>query len=98
MLVQGRRPGRVWKDEATVIDQLSRAGYTERQIYTEPKLKSVAEMEKELKKSAFDALVSKFVFQGEGKLTLVPEDDKREEYRPVETDFGDLGESANSIE
>lgn len=97
-LVQGRRPGRVWKDEATVIDQLSRAGYTERQIYTEPKLKSVAEMEKELKKSAFDALVSKFVFQGEGKLTLVPEDDKREEYRPVETDFGDLGESANSIE
>lgn len=94
-LVQGRRPGRVWKDEATVIDQLSRAGYTEEQIYTKPKLKSPADLEKSLKKSAFDALVGKYVFQGEGKLTLVPEDDKREAYSPVEIDFGDLG-SANS--
>lgn len=97
-LVQGRRPGRVWKDESTVIDQLSRAGYTKEQIYTAPKLKSPADLEKELKKSAFDALVSKYVFQGDGKLTLVPESDKREEYRPVEVDFGDLGESVNSLE
>ena len=97
-LVQGRRPGRIWKDEAAVIDQLSRAGYTEQQIYTEPKLKSPADLEKTLKKSAFDALVGRFVFQGEGKLTLVPEDDKREEYRPVESDFGDLGESVKSVE
>lgn len=92
-LVQGRRPGRVWKDETEVIDQLSRAGYTEEQIYTTPKLKSPADLEKELKKAAFDALVGKYVFQGDGKLTLVPESDKREEYRPVEADFDDLGES-----
>ena len=97
-LVHGRRPGRVWKDEDTVIDQLSRAGYTEQQIYTAPKLKSPADLEKTLKKSAFDAIVGRYVFQGEGKLTLVPEDDSREEYRPVETDFGDLGESVNSYE
>lgn len=97
-LVHGRRPGRVWKDESTVIDQLSRAGYTEQQIYTEPKLKSPADLEKTLKKAAFDALVGRYVFQGEGKLTLVPEDDSREEYRPVETDFGDLGVSVNNVE
>ena len=97
-LVEGRRPGRVWKDEATVIDQLARAGYTEEQIYTAPKLKSPADLEKTLKKSAYDALVSKYVFQGSGKLTLVPESDKREEYRPVESDFADLGEAANSLE
>lgn len=90
-LVQGRRPGRVWKDETEVIDTLSRAGYTESQIYTSPKLKSVADLEKTLKPAAFNALVGKYVFQGEGKLTLVSEDDKREEYRPVELDFEDLG-------
>ena len=96
-LVQGRRPGRVWKDEAEVINQLSRAGYTEQQIYTKPKLKSPADLEKELKKSAFDAIVGRYVFQGDGKLTLVPESDKREEYRPVELDFEDLGVPANSV-
>ena len=96
-LVQGRRPGRVWKDEAEVINQLSRAGYTEQQIYTAPKLKSPADLEKELKKSAFDAIVGRYVFQGDGKLTLVPESDKREEYRPVELDFEDLGVAANSV-
>jgi len=90
-LVQGRRPGRVWKDETEVIDTLSRAGYTEGQIYTEPRLKSVADLEKTLKPAAFNALVGKYVYQGEGKLTLVSEDDKREEYRPVELDFEDLG-------
>ena len=95
-LVQGRRPGRVWKDESEVIDQLSRAGYTEQQIYTKPKLKSPADLEKELKKSAFDAIVGKYVFQGDGKLTLVPESDKREEYSPVDLDFDDLGVNANS--
>ena len=96
-LVQGRRPSRVWKDEAEVINQLSRAGYTEQQIYTKPKLKSPADLEKELKKSAFDAIVGRYVFQGDGKLTLVPESDKREEYRPVELDFEDLGVPANSV-
>ena len=92
-LVRSKRPSRVWKDEAAVIDQLARAGYTEEQYCTAPKLKSVAEMEKTLKKAAFDALVGKYVFQGEGGLTLVPESDKREEYLPVDLAFGDLLEA-----
>ena len=92
-LVKGRRPGRVWRDEEEVINTLARAGYTEEQYYTAPKLKSVAELEKVLKKNAFDALVGKYVFQGEGGLTLVPESDKREEYVPIETSFGDMFDS-----
>ena len=96
-LVEGRRPGRVWKDESTVIDQLSRAGYSREQIFTEPKLKSPAELEKTLKHSAFDALVGGYVYQGKGALALVPVSDKREEYRPVELDFADLGESKDNV-
>jgi len=94
-LVEGKRPSRVWEDESAVIDQLSRAGYSSEQIYTKPKLKSVAEMEKTLKHAAFEALVGKYVYQGKGSLTLVPESDKREEYRPVDMDFADLGEPSN---
>ena len=94
-LVRGKRPGRVWKDEEQVKDQLRRAGYTKEQYCSEPKLKSVADLEKVLHKSAFQALLGKFVLQGEGKLTLVPEDDKREAYSPLELAFGDLVENNN---
>ena len=94
-LVKGRRPGRVWRDEAEVIHTLARAGYTEEQIYTTPKLKSVAELEKTLKKSAFDALVGQYVFQGDGTLTLVPESDKREEFVPIDWAFGDMADADN---
>jgi len=91
-LVRGKRPGRVWKNEDQVIDQLSRAGYIPEQYLSEPKLKTVAELEKLLHKGAFQALLGKYVFQGEGKLTLVPESDKREAYSPIELSFGDLAE------
>ena len=97
-LVRGRRPGRVWSDEAEVITTLARAGYTEEQYYTSPKLKSVAELEKVLKKSAFDALVGRYVFQGEGNITLVPESDKREEYLPIDLAFGDMADTPADIE
>ena len=89
-LVQGKKPARQWTDEDAVVDQLARAGYTSDQFFDKPKLKSVSAMEKALKKPAFSALLNKYVFQGEAKLQLVPESDSREEYSPVELDFGDL--------
>ena len=89
-LVRGKRPPRSFTSESEVIDQLARAGYTEAQYATKPKLKSVAELEKELHKSTFDALLGQFVRQGEGKLQLVPEDDPREAYSTFDLDFGDL--------
>ena len=88
-LVRGRRPGRKWKDEEEVINELARAGY-DRDQYEETKLKSVSELEKVLGKTAFDALLSKQVTQGEGALTLVTEDDKRPEYTAAEAALSDL--------
>lgn len=89
-LVRGKRPSRTWKYETAVVDQLARAGYTQDQYFTTPKLRTPADLEKILHKSAFDSLLGSYVYQGEGNLTLVPEDDSREEYAPVDLDFGDL--------
>ena len=89
-LVRGKRPSRTWKDEKLVIDELAKAGYTSEQYYTKPKLRTPADLEKILHKPAFDSLLGSYVYQGEGNLTLVPEDDSREEYAPVDLDFGDL--------
>lgn len=88
-LVRGRRPGRKWKDEEEVINELSRAGYG-RDQFEDTKLKSAAEMEKVLGKTTFDALLGKLVTQGEGALTLVPEDDKRPEYTDEEVALKDF--------
>ena len=88
-LVRGKRPGRKWRNEEEVINELTRAGY-DRDQYEETKLKSVAEMEKVLGKSGFEALLGKQVTQGEGALTLVPEDDKRPEFSPADTVLQDL--------
>jgi len=96
-LVRGKRPGRKWKNEEEVINQLARAGY-DRDQYEDTKLKSVAELEKVLGKVSFDALLGKQVTQGEGALTLVPEDDKRPEYTAAEAALSDLiekGENEN---
>ena len=88
-LVRGKRPGRKWRNEDEVVNELTRAGY-DRDQYEETKLKSVAELEKVLGKPAFEALLGKQVTQGEGALTLVPEDDKRPEYTAAEAALSDL--------
>ena len=68
---------------------LARAGYA-REQYEETKLKSCSEMEKELGKTAFEALLGGLVTQGEGALTLVPESDSRPEYNSGEAALSDL--------
>ena len=88
-LVRGKRPGRKWRNEDEVVNELTRAGY-DRDQYEETKLKSVAELEKVMGKTAFEALLGKQVTQGEGALTLVPEDDKRPEYTAAEAALSDL--------
>ena len=88
-LVRGRRPGRKWKNEEEVVNELARAGYG-RDQYEETKLKSASEMEKVLGKSAFDALLGKLVSQADGPLTLVPADDKRPEFSPADAVLQEL--------
>ena len=88
-LVRGKKPNRQWADPEEVKAQLLRAGYPADQ-FQEVKLKPVGEIEKALGKKAFQALVGGLVSQGEGKLTLVPADDKRVEFASADADFQDL--------
>ena len=88
-LVHGKKPNRQWSDPEEVKAQLLRAGYPADQ-FQEVKLKPVGEIEKALGKKAFQALVGGLVSQGEGKLTLVPADDKRVEFASADADFQDL--------
>ena len=91
-LVQGKRPPRIFRnpDEAQLI--MARAGYTEQDYLHEPKMRSVADLEKLMGKSKFNALLGEEVLQKDGALVLAPEDDRRTEYSLADADFSDLNE------
>lgn len=88
-LVHGKRPNRAWKSDEDVKAQLLRAGYTPEQ-FEQTKLKSVGEMEKLLGKTAFTALLSDLVAQGEGKPVLAPESDLRIAISSADAAFADM--------
>ena len=88
-LVKGKRPNRKWGDTEEVKAQLLRAGYNP-ELFETTALKPPGEVEKAIGKTAFRSLLSELVSQGEGRLTLVPESDKRVEYASADADFGDL--------
>ena len=90
-LVAGRKPPRKWTSEDAVVDQLSRAGYSDDQIYKKT-LISVGDAEKLMGKQAFRAVLGQFSTQGEGAPTLVPESDKRLAINSAEAAFADLVE------
>lgn len=92
-VVRGKRPGRRFKDENEVILKLAHAGFTEEQYCSPKKLMSPAELEKSIGKTAFDALLTDQITQGDGALTLVPEDDKRLAYNSADLQFADLAEN-----
>lgn len=89
-LVRGRAPKRTWTNEDEVIDQMARAGYSQEQYTEQPKLMSVAALEKSIGKTAFKALLAPFTQQGDAPLTLVPESDPREEFASADMAFADL--------
>ena len=93
-LVHGKRPNRQWSDAEEVKAQLLRSGY-DPTTFEETKLKAVGTVEKLLGKAAFRALLEPLVHQGEGKLILVPESDKRQEYSSAEAAFSDLLDTNN---
>ena len=88
-LVKGKRPSRAFRNEEEAEQQLIRAGYTPEQ-YQVTRMRTVAEVEKLLGKRAFDALMGSLVIQGEGRLTLVPETDKRTEFESADAAFSDM--------
>lgn len=90
-LVRGKRPRRAWRDEETAREQLVRAGYSPAQ-FEDHRLKSAAQIEKVVGKSAFDVLFAGLTVQGDGALTLVPESDGRPEFASADADFSDMTE------
>lgn len=92
-LVRGRAPARKWTNEDEVIDQMARAGYSREQYTEEPRLMSVAALEKSIGKTAFKALLAPLTQQGDAQLILVPESDKREEFSSADMAFADLADS-----
>ena len=88
-LVEGRKPPRKLTSEDAVVDQLSRAGYSDDQIYKKT-LISVGDAVKLMGKQAFRAVLGQYSTQGSGALTLVPESDKRTAINSAETAFSDL--------
>lgn len=92
-LVRGRS-NRSWKSEEAVKDNLLRAGYKSEDI-EKHELRSVSEIEKLLGKKSFRTFAEDFVFKPEGKLTLVPESDKRQAVNPADADFSDMGDINN---
>lgn len=88
-LVRGKKPNRKWADPDEVKAQLLRAGYGLEQ-FEKHELRPPGEVEKTLGKTAFRALLDGLVSQGEARLVLVPESDKRVEYSAADADFSDL--------
>lgn len=94
-LVLGKKPNRQWSNPEEVEAQWLRNGYPGAELY-EKKLKPVGKIEKAVGKTAFRAIFSPLVTQGEGKPVLVPEDDKRQEYSQAATVFGDMIDDENN--
>lgn len=90
-LVEGRSK-RVWDDQKTAFDALTAAGVEDAMLWhREPY--TVAQLEKQLGKKAFDDAAGSHVIKEPGKPTLAPEEDNRPAWSPQSTadeDFKDL--------
>ena len=84
-LVLGRS-NRRYTDETDVAQAAEKAGYTD--IYKKS-LIGVTEMERLMGKKTFNEILGKLVYKPEGKITLVPDSDKREAVKTTtaEADF-----------
>lgn len=75
-LVAGRAGDRAWSDEQTAEATLVNNGVPRDHLFTQPKLKSVAQIEKLLPKDARGVLAP-LITRSEGKPTIAPESDPR---------------------
>lgn len=88
-LVEGQSRRR-WTNEEDVQAKLKEEGYTEEQFNT-VKLKGISDIEKLVGKKNFPALMEGFVVKPQGNPILVPETDKRPEYKSLEQAKNDFG-------
>lgn len=82
---------RRWTNEEDVQAKLKEEGYTEEQFNT-IKLKGISDIEKLVGKKNFPTLMEGFVIKPQGNPILVPETDKRPEYKSLEQAKADFSE------
>lgn len=86
-LVDGRS-SRSFKDENKVKQLMLIAfGASEKDLYTEPKFKSVADIEKQFGKAKVGKVLKDQILKTPGKPTLAPESDGRAEFSAAGSDF-----------
>ncbi len=88
-IVQGRSI-RQYSNLQVVATALAEKGYTD--IFSEPKLLGIGEMEKRLTKPVFAQLVEPLLIKPPGKPTLAVDTDKRPVYSVVESEFSIIEE------
>ena len=79
-VVEGRST-RSFKDLDAAFQKIKEAGFDESLLYERVPL-TLTGVEKLLGKNQFDSLLAADVVKPQGKPTLVPEDDKREPFKP----------------
>lgn len=84
-VVEGRS-SRVWSDQDKALETLEANGVDHAIIYDSVP-KTLSQLEKLLGKAKFAELVGNFVLKPQGKPTLVPETDKRNEFNSAINDF-----------
>ena len=85
-IVAGRSNRKI-TDAVKAVKLLRGAGYTDDVIYKPLELQTITDLEKTITKKKFGELLGSVVERPPGKPTLVPEDDKRPEYDPVQSEF-----------
>ena len=85
-VVEGRSNRKI-TDEAKAVKLLRKAGYTDDVIYKPLEMQTITALEKLVTKKKFGELLGSVIEKPPGKPTLVPEDDKRPEYDPVQSEF-----------
>ena len=85
-VVAGRSNRRI-TDAVKAVKLLRGAGYTDDVIYKPLEMQTITDLEKTITKKKFGEILGSVVEKPPGKPTLVPEDDKRPEYDPVQSEF-----------
>lgn len=88
-LVEGRS-SRSYSDELAVSKVLISKGYNPDDIYKEPKLKGLTDMQKLLKKKVMEELIGNLIIKTPGSPTIADISDNRSTYNDPKKDFEDL--------
>ena len=85
-VVAGRSNRRI-TDAVKAVKLLRGAGYADDVIYEPLEMQTITDLEKTITKKKFGEILGSVVEKPPGKPTLVPADDERPEYDPVQSEF-----------